>query len=298
MHDLELDTLADRHSLMGHPPRLRRGTTWVIKGQPAPAAGAGLVLAVPNDWWYRVLAIGFTFTADATVQYRTVGITYADGDGTVMAQVPALPLVYANQALAVQASLWPARTEPAPQSANSQGTAPAPGAFGTVCSLLALPAGTWTMGWQVEVTGAVAAGTDNDNMQLAGGGRTFSRAAYPAVAGLYPQQPVTFVLPAPTTINLQSVGAATAGTTYGGSMIATPAAPYPAQPQLPDMVLKSGMQVALTAGNFHGGDQISNVVVTVERYPSNWADGSLGADEDRQYRQLAAAIAAQLHGPW
>lgn len=115
-------------------------------------------------------------------------------------------------------------------SAQATNTAAAPAAGGTVASIgaAALDAiqpngGIWSVSWETQLIGAVADPADRNNMELTSPLNTVKAISLQnAVAGTATQSPVTIARNAGQGINVQAVGAATAGTTYGAQIIATP----------------------------------------------------------------------------
>jgi len=98
-------------------------------------------------------------------------------------------------------------------SANT-GSQAAPAAGTAIASLTAVPVGEYTVEWSVGVAGALAA-ADIDNFGLYVGAAQVAVSLNPAVAGEYPQQPITVKVPAGgATVAIKAIGAATAGTTY------------------------------------------------------------------------------------
>ena len=85
--------------------------------------------------------------------------------------------------------------------------------------------GTVTITWSVTLSGTLAAG-DANNMALDYGGppdTQIAAAVYPAVAGTYPQAPVTVTLPAgSTTLKIRALGnTPTTGSVYSATMTTT-----------------------------------------------------------------------------
>ena len=115
-------------------------------------------------------------------------------------------------------------------SAQATGVAAAPVANGTVATIGAatldaiVPSGgTWLVSWETQLIGAVADPADRNNMYLSSPLGTIKAVSLQnAVVGTVSQSPVTIVRNAGQGINVQAVGPATAGTTYGAQIIATP----------------------------------------------------------------------------
>lgn len=289
MPDPQPNSIADLHTLMTTPPRLRRGNTrWQFQNAP-PAAGLGFAYPVTSDYWERIVALTFRLTTSAAAGLRGIRVDILDGDGHIAASNMALSMVTASQVITVVGDQqWPSAPG-LPASNNTYGSAAAPGAGATIATTPVLPAGLYQVAWPAEVSGAVAAGTDNDNMILTVAGVTLARAVYPAVAGVYPQPFANVWVPAATAIIIKALGAATAGTTYATSVTVTQVASNPLQVQLADLILKPGWSMSLTALNLQAGDQLDQIGIMAERYPSNWADGAMGMDEERFIREWLQA---------
>lgn len=108
--------------------------------------------------------------------------------------------------------------------ALTSGSIGSPGAFATVVQVTVAVPGTYTVAWTVSLAGTLGAG-DANNMVLFKNSTLLATAVCPAVAGSYPQaaQAVTFA--AGDTIGIGTVGAGTAGSTYGGQVSTLSGAP-------------------------------------------------------------------------
>jgi hypothetical protein len=109
-------------------------------------------------------------------------------------------------------------------SQENYGTATSPGAGAQFCNVTGIPPGLYTVSWTVGLAGTVAAGTDNDNFRLSNvtTSTTYVRSVNPAAVGSYPQNPVTVLLTATTTLSIEAVAAATTGAIYSGQLVVTP----------------------------------------------------------------------------
>lgn len=297
MPDDQPNSIADLHTLMTSPPRLRRGNTrWQFQNAP-PAAGASFPYLVQGDYWERVIAATFRLTTSAAAGLRGVRVDFLDADTHLVASNAALSLVTVSTVITVVADQqWPSAPG-LPASSNTYGTAAAPGAGATVATSPALPAGLYQVAWPVEVSGPVAAGVDNDNLILTVAGTTLARALYPAVAGYYIQPLASVWVPQGGQVIIKTIGAATAGTTYATSLTATMVASNPVQVQIPDLILKPGWSMAVTGVGLAAGDQLDQIGIMSERYPSNWADGAMGMDEERFIREWAESR-GPAESPW
>jgi hypothetical protein len=115
------------------------------------------------------------------------------------------------------------------QSISVTNTAAAPGVNATIASIgaAALDAvypggGLWLINWSTELIGPVADPADRNNMYLSSPLNTVKAVSdQPAVAGTVIQPPYLLARNSGQGINVQAVGAATAGTTYGAEITAT-----------------------------------------------------------------------------
>lgn len=298
MRDLEVDTLADAHALMALPPGLRRGNTRLLTGQPNPAAGANLAYPISNDYWERVLSVFAVLTTSAVAGVRVPSLTYVNADGTPFATVPLDLAVPASSAVTISADVFGSSSPVAGPSAAGEGAVTNPAGGATIAATAAVPAGTYTVSGTVYVSGTVTA-ADGNNMQVTGTGAAPVKLAYPGVASTVATFTATITTTGAGTIQVVAIGAASgAAATYNASIVVTAVAAGAVRALLPGFILRSGWAVQLNIAGIAAGDQISSVAILAERYPSNWAIGSLGSDEEQQHRDLAAMIAEQLRGPW
>lgn len=270
-------TLADLRTLMSHPVGIRRGNTYLVK-PTSPAAGAGFTYKVDSAWYERIIAITFGFAASAAAANREVVLNYQDADAFTFTQVPALSLVIASQTVSAFGDLEGITPVTSAESASNYGTVTSPAAGANIVQVTGLPPGSYQVAWTVELGGTITAGTDNDNFKLASGGVQLARSVNPAVAGQYPQLPYDIDLLSSVAIAVQALALATVGAIYSATLTITPLSAAGAQLLLPDMLLKPSWQLVISVTNIQAGDQLSAIGIMTERYPSNWADGSLEAD--------------------
>lgn len=278
-------TLADLRTLMGKPAGVRRGMTQLVK--PAnPAAGASFTYKVDPAFWERIVAVTFQLVTSAAVANRSVVLQYQDQDGFTFTQVPVWQVANASMTQSAFGDLSGVSPVGAPESLINYAAVAAPGAGATIVFVSAIPPGNYLVQWTVEVSGTLAAGTDNDNVRLTTSGGVSERAIYPAVAGTYPQQ--SFETDSQTLGNFvaSAIGAATAGSTYAVSVSASPLSGIGAQLELPDIILKPSWQLVISVGNVQAADQISAIGIMTERYSSEYASGTLGLDIERVLEQL------------
>lgn len=104
-----------------------------------------------------------------------------------------------------------------PGFAGTSGAAASPPAFTILGSIITVPvSGTFTANWSVSVSGTLG-GADVNNFQLGLNGAPLASSVNPAVAGTYPQAPVTFTAAAGSLMVIVS-----------GASNATPGAQYSA----------------------------------------------------------------------
>jgi hypothetical protein len=287
--DLVEGTLADLWTLTSRPPRLRRANTQLLK-PVAPAAGAGYAYKIDGAWWERILAVAVTLQTSATAGARQLSIAYADADGFIFDTVPLIGYLGASTTLTAFADQAPNSDLSYGLSAAGYGEVTSPGAAAQIAATGNVNPGEYLAQWQVEVSGTLTAGTDNDNMRLMVNGGVVSTAVYPAVAGSYPQDPVGLLIPALTNAQVKTNAAATTGAVYSANLTLTPQGTGGPWGTLPDITLKSGWQLQVNVANVQAGDQLSGIGILTERYASNYADGSLASDEENLARAIARAI--------
>lgn len=286
------------NTLSGRPAQIRPGTAFRSRGwqqlvKPAsPAAAASFSRTIPGDTWERLLSCAFTFTSSAVAGIRTLSLVYQDGDLFTFNLVPISNEIGPSQQLTGYADLASVTPVQAPESHNTEGSVTSPAAGGAICSL-ALPSGGWTLGWQVQLGGTVAAG-DANNFQLKQGTTVLDSSINPgAVGGPWPQLPVETQIPvggATVSVNANAIG--TVGAIYSAQLVASPANVMQLQVQIPDFVLKSGWAVGLQLGGAQAGDQLSGIGLLLERFPSSYGDRI----EIDPIADLAAELAYHLNG--
>lgn len=298
MRDLERDTLADLQTLMSLPPGLRIGHTRLLTGQPNPVAGANYSYPISADYWERVMAIYAVLTTSATAGTRVPSLAYVNADGLTFSAVPLEISVGPSTTQVLSVDVWGSNTPLAAPSATGEGAVTNPGAGAAIASTPVVQPGTYTVTGTVYVSGTVT-GADGNNMKVSGTGSQVEILAYPGVANAPVPFSVVITTTAAGAITVAAVGAASgAAAVYDAVLVATPVATGTVRTVIPAMICKSGWQVQLNVAGIAAGDQLSGIAVLSERYPSNWADGALGSDEERQARDLAAAIADTIRGPW
>jgi len=102
-----------------------------------------------------------------------------------------------------------------------EGTQTSPGAATTIASLGTVPAGQYTLNWQVELSGTLA-GADANNFEVLVGAAVQGVSVNPGAAGLYSQEPIQINVPAGgATVLIQTVGAGTASSVYTAALSIT-----------------------------------------------------------------------------
>lgn len=291
MSDLVEGTLADLATLMASPPEIRRGYTKWSQGA-SPAAGAAYTAQLSNDWWRRLLSLTCVYTASASAGQRIPVFNVLNPDGLLLNQTQLGPPISAGEAWLLSADTWGSNQFLGGPSVTADGVATGPLASQVICSA-ALTAGEWTANWQVGV-GGTTGGVEQDNFQLVIGSTVLLVSENSQTSGNNTAQPaVTFEVPAGgATLAIQAVGNGTATAVYRAQFSASQSSGLAAYQQIPDLILPSGWQIQITATGMLSGDTITSITTIVEHYASNWADGSLGSDEER----LARAIVRALRG--
>lgn len=278
-------TLADIATLMGKPPRMRTGYTMPVR-YPNPAAGAGLTHVTDPAWWERTVAITATLTCSATAATRTLVVQYCDQDGNVFAQEPISAALGASQVQTVYADLTTTPAAVAGSSEANAGTVTDPAAGADISGTVSLAPGTWSITATGFVSGTVTA-ADANNMAIDVGGSYAGAIVYPGVANVPGSATVVTTVAATTTAFVASPGAASgAAAVYNGGLTATPISAAGAYATLPDLVMKSAWKTNLTIIGVQAADQLSAITYLTERYPSNWADGTLREDREAWLRAL------------
>lgn len=277
-------TIADYVSLMSHPMALRRGRLELIT-PPAPAVAANFVYTVGSTFYERVIMLLANFATSATNAQRSLVINYLNADGVIFNQVPASPSIGPSESWLVSGDLDGTPTVGTGSSVNGSGTASAPAAGATIASIT-LPAGSYTVQWELGLSGTLAA-ADADNLGLFVGATQVATSENQGAAGNWPQVPVAIeVASGGTTVALKAIGAGTAGSVYTASLSAQFSVALASYPQLPDCILKPGWQVQLAVIGVKAGDAITGPVIYTERYSSEWANGTLRSDLELELEQL------------
>lgn len=277
--------------LMLSPPGLGRGWTELVR-LTQPAAGSGLTRSVPNNVWWRPRAVRFLFTADTNTPPRQLVVRYLSPDAQIITETPVG--IQVGPSGAVSCYAWPGApaTPQAGLSVEGSASVTSP-ALGATIASVTLPQGTWTINWAVRTSGTVAA-ADNNNMQLQQGAAVLEVADVPqGASNVSQQQAVVVTVPAGgATISVNAIALATVGAIYTAQINATPGETLAAYAPLPDLLLRSGWQLQVTATGLQVGDQISAAFALVDMFPSGYASGAdWQADQEAE-----AAVAAAIWG--
>lgn len=270
-------TLADLRTLMSRPVGLRRGSAYRVK--PAnPAAGGGFTYTVGAGYWERIAALTFTLATSAAAPDRSAVLNYLDGDGSLVNQTLMIPLLGPSQTWIASADLSGSSGQPGAAGLSATGTAGSPAAGATIASIAA-PAGDFTVSWLISLGGTVAA-ADTNNFGVFVGAVQVAQSVNPGSSFTsIAQQPVNIqVPPGGATVAIKAIGAGTAGSNYNAELTLGWTANNTSYPELPDLILKPLDQAQIAVAGIQAADQLSAIVLTTERYPSNWADGSLEQD--------------------
>lgn len=271
-------TYADLWSMGSDPPRFRRSWTRIL-AQQSPAAGAAFSHAVPGDSWERLLAVTWTLTTSATAGNRLVTASWASGDGVIFDQEPASPWLGPSSSITGFADRVPGLAVPPAPSNAVTGSATSPAAGATIATVT-LPQGTYTVSWSVMLTGTVAA-ADLDNFGLYVGANLVATSLNGINAGTsYPQPAVVIEVPAGgAALAVKAIGAGTASSVYSATIDAPQTAGLTCWTQIPDVTMASGWEFILGVTGIQAGDQLSGITMTIERFPSDYASGTLATDD-------------------
>lgn len=111
---------------------------------------------------------------------------------------------------------------------EATGSATSPAAGGVIVSLANVPADLYTLNWQVELGGTLAA-ADANNFQVEVGGVQQAVSLNPAVAGVYQQDPIQINVPAGgATVSINAIALATVGAVYTATFSLVGGAPMEA----------------------------------------------------------------------
>lgn len=287
-------TLAKRLTLGSKPPYLRHQfTDW--RTLIAPAAGANFPYLVSGSYWERIVGLTFQYVTSASGAARVPFLAYQNGDGFAFLQIPIAGVITTSKTIQCYADIFgrPYTTGLASQSAYGTATTPAAGT--SLASISPVEPDDYTVEWTVELSGTVAAGTDNDNFGLFQGATLLAQSVNPAVVGQYPQQPVDVNVSSAGSLVVKNINAGTAGAVYAASETIIPASSSNTYAQLPDVIMPSGHTLLIGVTNIQAGDQISQVGVITERYSSNYAEGQTEADREEWLRSL---IRSEVSSSW
>lgn len=289
MGDITEGKLSDRRTLLAYPPELRRGYTEIVP-VAQPAAGANLIYPIGSTWWERIISIAITLTTSATQAFRSLAIAYADNNGAVFNSTLVAAGIPASQQFTVYGDLWGVSPVETPAGASAEGSLTSPAANAAIATTETLQPGLYTATVQIEMSGTLTAGTDNNNTQLVlGGGQTYPLdngiQAGPQVFG-----PFDFEVTTAGTVKV-SVGAnaGTTGSIYSAQLTITPQT-VQAGVQLPAFIMKSGWQLQVQMFTTQAADQLGPATIVTERYPSDFATGSLFDDEEDQLRRVVRQL--------
>jgi hypothetical protein len=271
--------LADLRTLMGSPPKVRRGFT-SNESFNAPAAGANFLYTVGADYWRRIRSMGFTFASSSTTADRELSLALADGGGSIFNAVPIAGLRASSVTTQLYGDPDAIPSPPPEQTPTTYGEQTSPTAGTTIATLTSVGPGVVTVDWIVEVAGTLAEGTDNDNFILQFNGSTAAQSVNPALAGIYPQNPVDIESTVVNSITVKALNTASTGAIYSASVAAQLPGGSIIRFRVPDVMLQSGWQVQINVSNIQAADQIGNVFMLTEHYASDWASGTDYAEEE------------------
>lgn len=286
--------LADAKRMLAYPPGFRRGIPQLIK-PVQPAAGANFTYKISSDYWERLLTLAFTFTSGTNGFQRNISVALQDGDAYTFDQIGIVSGIQNAYASSFFGDLQPVSSSLAQSGLQGEGTQAAPAANTTIAFVTSTSGGTYSVTTIVTLSGTLAAGTDNNNIQLFNGG-ALSYGQLNNSIQLTPQTfgPTLITVPAGGTIAARNTLAGTAGSVYSVSIVAN-LVTGANQFTLPDLILPSGFQVAINVAGIQATDQISAIGLFVERYGSKYAHGGYEADEREFLYELAER---EMSGGW
>jgi hypothetical protein len=272
-------TLADLRTLMGQPPKLRRGFTQNIN-VPNPGAGNAVVHTVGADYWKRIRSVAFQFLTSATTSERELSIAFADGSGIIFDAVPVFGIRFGSLTTQLYADTNYSPNQQLEQATTSYGTATTPAAGAVICSVATTGPGIAQIFWSVEVAGTLTEGTDNDNFELVVNGGNVAQSVNSAVAGTYPQEPEQVEETGLITVQIKTINLATTGAIYSANLAVQLPNGSVIHVCIPDFILQSGWQLQLNASNMQVGDSFQNIYLMTEHYASDWASGTDAAETE------------------
>lgn len=111
---------------------------------------------------------------------------------------------------------------------EATGSATSPAAGGAITSLASVPADEYTLNWQVELSGTLAA-ADANNFEVLVNGVQQAVSLNPAIAGVYQQDPIQITVPpGGATISINAIALATVGAVYSATFSVVGGAPMEA----------------------------------------------------------------------
>jgi hypothetical protein len=262
------------NTLSRRPAQLRQaaegqGTGWLqLVNGVQPAAGASFTRTVPGEFWERLLTISFTLVTSAAAGGRQLLLNFMDGDGNIFNQTFLAGNVGPSITLSEYGDQANTQIGQVVQQAFGEGSVTSPAAGATIASVPAasLPAGEYIIGVNLNLAGTVAQAVDANNLEIVFGATT-EILDNTIAAGPQPFGPYTMQTAGGNVLSVKAIGAATAGAIYSATVTAA-AVLQQNEFTFPDLVLKSGWQVGIQCLGIAAGDQISNVRLLLERYPS------------------------------
>lgn len=270
-----------------------KGRGWpTLRKIPPPAAGSSLAFTIPGEYWMRIVSVAANIQTSAAAGVRGLNLNYVDGDGYIWNQVPVAPDIGPSQNFNLYGDLASVTPSIVPASISGYGQVTSPAAGTTILSE-PVPAGDWQVQWSVE-SGGTTGGNENNNYGLYQGATLLLQAENGTTAGQpYPQEAVTIEVPsAGSTIAVKNINVGTVGAIYEAQLVITRSGFWSAQLQIPDFLLKSGWGFQIGFTNPQAGDQISQVGLMVEEYPSS----GYQLHSDQAQDKLAEVLLSILYG--
>jgi hypothetical protein len=281
------DRLLSLREVLSKPPFQRQGITQLLKGVYAGSfTSPNFTHTIPGDYWERLVSVAATLTTSATAGSRDVNLQYIDGDGFIFNLSSVLNNIGPSETISAYGDLNYTAPVGLYGGVTGSGTITSPGAGVNIAVTSAIPAGSYQVTVAFELSGTVAAGTDNNNISLGCSGGTPAAVTLENNIGTNEQifGPIAFYNPG-NAFTLKTIAAGTSGSVYSATITAVQSSTG-AEFTIPDFTLKSGWGVQLAIVGAQTGDTIGSVGLLVERYASNFANGGEAEEQDAWLREL------------
>lgn len=287
-----MERLSDVRSLSARPPQLRKSFTQLI-GPLSTVTGSTVVWNVPSDYWARIISVIATPITSSTAGIRQYVGAYFVGNLLAFTAVPLSQGIGPSQLGQITGVIDGQNMgQVGGDSEEVEGRVLGPAAAATIATLT-LASEEWTVNWEVQLDGTVAAADENNFGLYVGATLVATSVNPPTAGGPYLQESQTIQVPfGGAALAVKAIGAGTATAGYTASFTVTPYGNITSYARLPDLVLQPGWQFGIETINGSGGDQIANTYLLVEQFPSDWASGT----QEEEMVDLLRKILRQLGG--